>query len=305
MNAVSPRNSVAADSDLAYLPIFLGLRGRKALLIGRGWSAKHDLLCRAGADVEVVGSPEAWHFAGAVLAVDASGDIEINRRSRALARAAGVPINVVDRPELCDFIMPAILDRAPVIVAVSTGGLAPAVARLIRQRLETAIPSGIGQLAALAARFRQVALERLATSRQRTWFWERLFEQGAVKLMEKGRIDDAVAFADALLEEARAAPDDVAVASVVVQDDDPDLLTVRAARLIRMADVIFHAPEISRSILDLGRREARKITVAHPADFADQVPAEPGLNCVYLTTAVAVCEGQDVARDGRRTAACA
>jgi len=295
MNAVSPRNSLAVETGLPYLPIFLDLRGRKALLIGTGATAapKRDLLHRAGAAVEiVVGSPEARHFVGAVLAIDASGDIEINRQSVALARAAGVPINVVDRPELCDFIMPAILDRTPVIIAVSTGGAAPAVARMIRQRLETAIPAGIGHLAALAARFRHGATERLSSPRQRARFWERLFEQGAVRLMEKGRIDDAVAFADALLEEVREERDDAAVSMVTVHDDDPDLLTVRAARLIRMADLIVHEPGISPEVLELARRDAVKRAVDSNSAALLRTSAAEGQSCVYLlrreTSATAV-----------------
>lgn len=266
MNAVSPPNSGLVATELAYLPIFLGVRGRDVLLIGDGEAAaaKLDLLHRAGARVCHVRGAEALtarHFAQAVLAVDASDDIEINRQSVALARAARVPINVVDRPALCDFILPAILDHAPVIIAVSTGGLAPAIARLIRQRLETAIPAGIGGLAALASRFRAAVAERLTSASQRAHFWERLFDGPAGELVAAGRRDDAAAVAEALIEEARCESGAARLHVLHVASSDPELLTIRAARLIRMADVIFHAPGIGAGIIALGRRDATRLAL--------------------------------------------
>jgi len=290
MNAVSPRNNPVLDSDLAYFPIFLGLRGRVALLIGDGDAAeaKHDLLRRAGAMVRQV-SGEALvreDFDGAVLAIDASGDLETNRRSTALARAARVPINVVDRPALCDFIMPSILDRAPVIVAVSTGGLAPAIARLIRQRLETAIPPGIGRLAGIAARFRQAVAERLPSAAQRMRFWESLFDGAPAGLLAEGRADDAHAAAEALLEELSAAPAAMQPATIEIASADPDLLTVRAARQIRMADVILYDAAIHPAIIDLARRDAVKRAVSGDrAASMLRFYARQGRSSVYLIPA--------------------
>jgi uroporphyrin-III C-methyltransferase/precorrin-2 dehydrogenase/sirohydrochlorin ferrochelatase len=234
------------------------------LLIGGGEGAepKRDLLQRAGARVRLVtGTIDARHFEDAAVAVDASGDPEINGLSRRLAREAGVPLNVVDRPALCDFIFPAILDRTPVIVAVSTGGLAPAIARLIRQRLEIAIPSGIGRLATLAARLRATAAERLKSCRQATLFWERLFEGDAAELALAGRLDDAAILAEDLIAELEAAPEAADFRTLTVNTDDPELLTLRAAGLIRMADLIIHDPTVAADILTLGRRDARRIAL--------------------------------------------
>jgi uroporphyrin-III C-methyltransferase/precorrin-2 dehydrogenase/sirohydrochlorin ferrochelatase len=271
---------------LPYLPVFLDVRGRTALLIGggAGTSAKLDLLRRAGAWVrlvmprldpilreqalgdslvEVVEEPvNARHFAQAIVAVDASGDPDINDRAQRLAGAAGVPLNVVDRPALCNFVFPAILDRAPVIVAISTGGVAPAIARLIRQRLETAIPAGIGCLAVLAARFRSVVAERLTSQCQRARFWEHLFDGAAARLALAGRIDDAGALADSLVAELESDSGTNEHCTLEVTSDDPDLLTVRAARLLKMADVIVHDPSIGAEILGLGRRDARRLSFA-------------------------------------------
>jgi uroporphyrin-III C-methyltransferase/precorrin-2 dehydrogenase/sirohydrochlorin ferrochelatase len=274
MNAVSPPYSTGAETGLAHLPIFLEVRNRPVLLIGggAGTAAKLDLLRRAGARVRLVdrgGDPlAAAHFEDAAVAVDASGDPAMNRLSRRLARAAGVPLNVVDRPALCDFIFPAILDRAPVIVAVSTGGLAPAIARLIRQRLEIAIPAGIGCLAGLAARFRSAVAVRLRSQRQSISFWDQLFDGEASKLALAGRMDAAAVLAEALLAEIEAEPDAPALCTLHIASDDPEMLTIRAARMLRMAEVIIHDPGIAPAILELGRRDARRIA----ADVAS-VPA--------------------------------
>jgi len=284
MNALSPLNKPIGDTGLAYLPIFIGLRGRIALLIGGGEGvlAKLDLLRRAGAQVRLVApqldsrvgqtvaedrmivhveTPLAIaHFEDVTLAIDASGDDGVNRISTRLARAARVPINVVDRPAFCDFILPAILDRSPIVVAVSTGGLAPAVARLIRQRLETAIPAGFGRIATLGAGLRRAVAERLPSAGQRAAFWEALFNGPAANLALAGQMDDARVLAETLIDrgtEEAACTGTIHVLQVT--SCDPDLLTVRAARLIRTADLIAYEPTVAPGILELGRRDALKV----------------------------------------------
>ena len=287
MNAVSPQSEV--DSGLAYLPVFFGMRGRTALLIGGGTATfpKLTLLRRAGARVRLVAQQiddsiadaiagdrmiahinaplAAHHFHDITVAIDASGDEATNRRSVSLARAAGVPINVVDRPAVCDFILPAILDRSPVVVAVSTGGLAPAVSRLIRQRLETAIPVGFGRIAVVAAGIRRMVHERLRSARQRANFWEELLDGPAAQLALAGQVDGALAAAQAMIE--RSAEDDGETIHLLdIDSEDPDLLTVRAARLIRMADIIICDSGIGSPILELARRDATKVRVQTESD---------------------------------------
>jgi uroporphyrin-III C-methyltransferase/precorrin-2 dehydrogenase/sirohydrochlorin ferrochelatase len=160
-----------------YLPIFLDIRERPCMVVGGGEVAarKSALLLRAGARVTVLAPSLSAAFeadiaasriahraasfrdeelAGYVLAIAATGDETVNRAVAAAARARHIPVNVVDQPALCSFIMPSIIDRAPVIVAVSSGGASPVLARLLRARLETLIPAGYGRLAALAAAFR-------------------------------------------------------------------------------------------------------------------------------------------------------
>jgi uroporphyrin-III C-methyltransferase/precorrin-2 dehydrogenase/sirohydrochlorin ferrochelatase len=281
MNAVSPQSEI--DSGLAYLPVFFGMRGRTALLIGGAAALpKLALLRRAGARVRLVAKRidpamadaiaddrmvvhlnapvAAHHFDDAVVAIDASGDEATNRLSVSLARDAGVPINVVDRPALCDFILPAILDRSPVVVAISTGGLAPALARLIRQRLETAIPAEFGRIAVVAAAIRCMVRERLRSAWQRANFWENFLDGPAGQLPLTGHMDSALAVAQAMIE--RDEEDDRGTIHMVdVHAEDPDLLTVRAARLIRMADVILFEAGIGAAILELARRDATKVRV--------------------------------------------
>jgi uroporphyrin-III C-methyltransferase/precorrin-2 dehydrogenase/sirohydrochlorin ferrochelatase len=291
MNAFSPPNSAHADTELGYLPIFLGVKGRIALLIGGGEAAlaKLNLLRRAGARVRLVAQQldtvigqcvaddrmivwineplAARHFEDTVLAIDASGDDALNQVSVRLARVAGVQINVVDRPALCNFIVPAILDRSPIVVAVSTGGLAPAIARLIRQRLETAVPAGFGRVAMLAAGFRHLVRERLQCPRQRTDFWEHLFDGPAAELALSGEMQSAEAVAHALIEQSAQERSSAGEIHLLhAGSGDPDLLTVRAARLIRTADLIVHESAVGQGILDLARRDAVKIEMPSDCD---------------------------------------
>ena len=312
MNAVSPPNETLGE--LAYLPIFVGMRGRTALLIGGGEAAlaKLVLLRRAGAQVRLVaerlddaavrwvaddgmishqrGPLAPHHFTDAVLAIDASEDDLVNGVSVRLAREAGVPLNVVDRPKLCDFILPSILDRSPVVVAISTGGVAPAIARLIRQRLEIAIPRGIGRVAMLANGIRQTVREGLRSAWQRARFWECLFEGPAMHLALAGDMQGAAVAAHALIDRIAARRDAGTVHVLEVTTGDPDLLTVRTARLIRMADIILHEPAIEAAILDLARRGAIKTPVAEmmEPDGSAQERARSGKVVVYLRSGIAV-----------------
>jgi uroporphyrin-III C-methyltransferase / precorrin-2 dehydrogenase / sirohydrochlorin ferrochelatase len=313
MNAVSPPNEALVEGGLAYLPVFMGMRGRTALLIGGGEAAvaKLLLLRRAGAHVRLVAeqlddAAIRWvahdgmishqrealaprHFANVVLAIDASEDELVHGVSVRLARDAGVPLNVVDRPDLCDFILPSILDRSPVVVAVSTGGVAPAIARLIRQRLEIAIPRGIGRVAMLASSMRQKVREGLCSAWQRARFWESLFEGPAMQLALAGDMERASVAAHALIDRIAARKDGEVIVHVLdVATGDPDLLTVRAARLIRMADIVLHEPAIEAAILDLARSGAVKTAVAstRELDGSAEQCAQSGKIVVHLRSGI-------------------
>ena len=266
-----------------YLPIFLDLRGRRCLMVGGGEVAarKTELLLQAGAEVQAVapdlgdgmqalvdagrtayraGGFEEADLDGAQLVIAASDDRSVNARVAALADLRSLPVNVVDDPALCRFIMPAIIDRSPVLAAVSTGGASPVLARLIRGRLEALIPAAFGRLAALARDFRQDVQARVASPAQRRKFWERVLTGPIAEMVYAGRDGDA-------RESLTKALDDYGdgdgatgeVYLVGAGPGDPDMLTFRALRLMQQADVVVHDRLVSRRVLELTRRDAPRI----------------------------------------------
>jgi uroporphyrin-III C-methyltransferase / precorrin-2 dehydrogenase / sirohydrochlorin ferrochelatase len=275
---------------LRFLPIFFDIRGRRCLVVGGGeiGARKAGLLLRAGADVYVCdpalgetlsqlrAAKQVQHYAerfriemleGCVLVFAATGDEQTNRQVSEAARARGIPVNVVDRPELCTFIMPSIVDRSPVIAAVSTGGSAPVLSRLLRARLETLIPHAYGKLATLVAEFRSAVKVRVKNPMQRRRFWESVLEGPVGEQMMAGQEADA----RAALQGALAAVDDElplqgAVYLVGAGPGDPDLLTFRALRLMQQADVVVYDRLVSKPVLDLVRREALQIYAGKERD---------------------------------------
>jgi uroporphyrin-III C-methyltransferase/precorrin-2 dehydrogenase/sirohydrochlorin ferrochelatase len=266
-----------------YLPIFLDLHGRRCLVVGGGEVAarKTDLLLQAGADVHVV-SPELGDAMGALagagriahrtgrfqesdldgaqLVIAASDDANANADAARLADARGVPVNVVDAPALCRFIMPAIVDRSPVIAAVSTGGASPVLARLIRGRLEALIPAAFGRLASLAAEFRGEVKARIAEPVRRRRFWERILSGPVAEMAFSGRGDDARKSLKAALESDGDTGEATGEVYLVgAGPGDPDMLTFRALRLMQQADVVVHDRLVSRRVLDLTRRDAPRV----------------------------------------------
>lgn len=275
-----------------YLPVFLNLSGKRCLVVGGGEVAarKAELLLRAGAALEVV-APTAGpalrelharhgerirHAARAfrptdlddcTLAVAATSDEAVNREVSAQARARAVPVNVVDRPELCSFIMPSIIDRSPVLVAVSTGGASPVLARLIRTRLEALIPAAFGRLANLARAFREPVKERIAEPNARRAFWERVLTGPIAEMVFAGREGAAHDALAAALEEPPGERESVGEVYLVgAGPGDPDLLTNRALRLMQQADVIVYDRLVSAAVLDLARRDARRIYAGKERD---------------------------------------
>ena len=268
---------------MQFLPIFMNIRQRPTLVVGGGEIAtrKAALLLDAGAKVTIVSpkhspgldrlitdanvdyraerfSPE--HLDGMLLVIAATDDAEVNRQVSELAKARSLPVNVVDNPELCSFIMPSIIDRNPVQIAISTGGASPVLARLIRSRLESAIPAAYGRLAKLVERFRKPVKARFTDVNSRRNFWEKVLEGDIAEKVFAGR-DGA---AEQELTEAIEAGDTSEVGEVYLVGGgpgDPDLLTFRALRLMQQADVIVHDRLISKEVLDLTRRDAERIYV--------------------------------------------
>jgi uroporphyrin-III C-methyltransferase/precorrin-2 dehydrogenase/sirohydrochlorin ferrochelatase len=262
-----------------YLPIFLDLIDQPCLVVGGGVVAtrKSAVLVQARAKVTVLShqlSPTLqglvdidqihWldksfdpaDLSGFRLVVAATDQDDVNRAVSEAAKTAGIPVNVVDRPALCSFIFPAIIDRSPVIAAVSSGGAAPVLARLIRVKLEAAIPPAYGALAGLAERFRARVKALIPDNRQRRHFWEQTLQGTVADLVFAGKTEQA---AQEL--ERTAITQSVAgmVYLVGAGPGDPDLLTVRALRLIQEADIVVYDRLVSPEIMALVRKDAEKI----------------------------------------------
>jgi uroporphyrin-III C-methyltransferase / precorrin-2 dehydrogenase / sirohydrochlorin ferrochelatase len=250
---------------MRHLPLFFDLSGRKVVVMGEGPAAERRaaLVRSAGADVTRLSvDATVSDFRGAAAAFVATGTLEADAAARRLAGAAGVPVNVADRPALCDFILPAIVDRDGVVVAISTGGASPTLASLLRGRIEAALPERIGDLARLARTFRVQVNALIAEAGRRRGFWRRLVEGPAAQLVLTG--DEAGARRVALREfdavRRRLSP--VGIAHIVgAGPGDPDLLTLRAAQLLQEADAILHDDLVPPAILARARRDAELVSV--------------------------------------------
>ena len=210
---------------------------------------------------------------GAVLAFAASGDAERDRAVVEAARARRVPVNAVDQPELCDFYTPALVNRAPVAVAITSTGAGPVLAQKIRARIEAMLPLRIGALAALADSFRPAADRMLPKGQVRRRFWSRFFDGVVSEAALAGRAEEARRLASKLLNEPNSEPEGF-VWLVGAGPGAADLLTLRAQRILGEADVIVHDALVPDAVIALGRRDARRIPVgkrkgAHSAAQAE------------------------------------
>jgi uroporphyrin-III C-methyltransferase/precorrin-2 dehydrogenase/sirohydrochlorin ferrochelatase len=242
------------------LPVFLRLRGRSVILLGAGEaaSAKRRLLERAGA--RIVGEDET-----AALAIVADGD----EAAVARLRARGILVNATDRPDLCDFTLPAIVDRGPVLIAIGTGGASAGLAKALRQRIEVLLPAGLGRFAdalfaaraAIRARWPDAAARRHAIDAA-------LAEGGPLDPFTEGDVAAWLAGADG----EPAAATETAPIVLRLRSPDPDDLTLREARLMGRVDRVYHRPDIPTAILDRARADALRIACAAPP------AAAPGLS---------------------------
>lgn len=276
-------------------PLFYKLQGRKALLVGGGDAAvaKARLLLAAGA-IPVVVTPEpdqqflSWASDGVIelrarefhsedlydssILIVATESLEKDTGVVRTARGFGLPVNVVDRPELSDFTMPSIVERGPVTVAISTGGAAPVLARQVRGLIETALPTNLGTLANFIDQFRDAVKLVLPTPTQRRKFWDRFLASPVARQVLSGEEADARQDMLALLNRSAAGEVRGRVAIVGAGPGDPELLTRKAHRLLQEADVIVHDRLVSEDILNLSRRDARRVYVgkARSAHFRTQ-----------------------------------
>ncbi len=271
---------------LARLPVFLSLSGKRALLAGGSAAVawKAELLSAAGAQVDVYAADfsdemrqmaehapdgaialiaRAWtapDFAGAAVAVGGFEDDEGAKAFCEAARRAGVPVNVIDKPQFCDFSFGAIVNRSPLVIGISTDGAAPVFAQAIRAKLEALLPKGFGAWAAAAAKWRSALKASGLSFAGRRKFWQ-LFTAHAVRHAES---EPAQGDFDRFAAEVKGlgiAVENGSVTLVGAGPGDPELLTLRAVRALQSADVILFDDLVSRDVLDFARREARKLLV--------------------------------------------
>jgi uroporphyrin-III C-methyltransferase / precorrin-2 dehydrogenase / sirohydrochlorin ferrochelatase len=275
---------------MSYLPIFISLTDKPCLLIGGGEVAarKAAQLLRSGARVTVV-APQLGptlasmyeqgliqhknaeftpsDLTGVGLIIAATNHPEINQTVAALASTRDLLINVVDDPSLCNFIMPSIIDRSPVQIAISTGGASPVLARLLRARLETLIPAAYGRLASLMRAFREQVKRKFPDMTLRRRFWEKALQGPVAEMLFAGQEKAALAALQKQLEDETAPLEALGEVYLVGGGPgDPDLLTFRALRLMQQADVVLYDRLVAPAILDLVRREAERIYVGKQRD---------------------------------------
>jgi uroporphyrin-III C-methyltransferase/precorrin-2 dehydrogenase/sirohydrochlorin ferrochelatase len=309
-------------------PLFFKLEDRKVLIVGGGDVAlrKADLLSRAGACITIL-APSISHEIQALLSdskheliyenynktymtdsrviIAATDEETLNHQIHADATALNIPVNVVDTPHLCDFIFPAIVDRNPIVIGISSNGKAPVLARLLRARLETLIPQGYGKLAKLAGEFRGDVKAKIPTLTGRRQFWERAFEGKVSQLMFAGNENEAIAQLQADLDNTAAsittkdATDELTKAQNTMGEvyivgagpGDPELLTFKALRLMQQADIVYYDALVSPQVLDLCRRDADKVFVGKKR--SNHAVAQLGINELLVNSAK---EGRRVVR---------
>jgi uroporphyrin-III C-methyltransferase/precorrin-2 dehydrogenase/sirohydrochlorin ferrochelatase len=276
---------------MRFLPVFLDLQTGPVLLLGAGELARaklrllvaagarirwhttdgdHDLSGLGAAEVARVelasGDPLTADLTG-VIAILCAGAGDIGTAMSARAKAVGLPVNVMDDLAHSTFIFPAIVDRGDVVVAVGTGGTSPVVARRVRERIEAALPAGIGDLASFIGRWRKTIHGRIPEFPLRRRFWERVVDGPIGALVLGGRRDEAdaalkeISDASAFAGASGSGQAEGRVTLVGAGPGDPDLLTVKALRALQDADVVFYDELVSPEILDRARRDASRVGV--------------------------------------------
>jgi uroporphyrin-III C-methyltransferase/precorrin-2 dehydrogenase/sirohydrochlorin ferrochelatase len=302
-----------------YFPIFLRLKGERAVVVGGGEVAarKIDLLLRAGAQVVVI-APELIdelealvrdqrieyisrefqpeYLNGARIAIAATDKQSVNAWVAHQAESRQIPINVVDDRELSRFIVPAIVDRSPMVVAVGSSGDAPVLTRRVREKLEAFLPERLGALAHFAGALRAKVKAKIEQPSRRRRFWENFFDGSLAADVLAGRIDanadeSHARVEDAIAKSAASASAIGEVALVGAGPGDPGLMTLRGLRALQNADVVLYDRLVSDEILDLARRDAHRIYVGKAAGKA-HVPQE-GINDLLVKLAQ---EGKRVCR---------
>ncbi|VAW19002.1 Precorrin-2 oxidase @ Sirohydrochlorin ferrochelatase activity of CysG / Uroporphyrinogen-III methyltransferase [hydrothermal vent metagenome] len=270
-----------------FLPVFLNIKQRLVVVDGGGTIAARrvEAALKAGANValyarepgeelralfshsrlrHIARIPVADDFTNCIIAYGASGDPARDQLLVTAAHAAGALVNIADISEYCDFITPALVDRSPIVIAISSGGAAPIIARVLRARIEALIPPGYGRLAEFLGRFRKNVSDKIRGGDRRRHFWGKIIEGPVADLFLAG---DSAAAQASLEKELANGPDNNnqrqtgEIYLVGAGPGDPDLLTFRALRLMQRADIVLYDRLAGEDILALVRRDAERINV--------------------------------------------
>jgi len=280
---------------MRYLPLFLDLQTGAVLLVGSGElaHAKLRMLTAAGARIRWYATPARHDVRGlepaelarielakgdplgadlaGVVAIFCAGAGDVGVAMSARAKSVGLPVNVTDDSAHSTFIFPAIVDRGDVVVAIGTGGTSPVVARRVRERIEAALPSRIGDLAKFIGRFRKAIHDRIAETPLRRRFWERVIDGPIGALVLSGQREEAEAALKQIADPAAFAGahndgrPQGSVTLVGAGPGDPELLTVKALRALQDADIVFYDELVSPEILDRIRRDAARVPIGRRA----------------------------------------
>lgn len=268
---------------MEFLPLFTDLRNKCCLVVGGGAVAlrKASLLQRAGARLRVV-APEVdsalenvvnasggqvalrqyqqSDLDGVFLAIAATDDEPLNELVSQHCHSANIPVNVVDNPALCSFILPAIIDRSPLVIAVSSGGRSPVLARIIRAKLESSIPAAYGRLAKLVGDCRDAVKARFDDIEDRRLFWEKALDGPVAEMVYAGKEEAARQMLEEQIASADA-PSGGEVYLIGAGPGDPDLMTFKALRLLQRADVVLYDRLVAPAIVELCRKDAERVFV--------------------------------------------
>ena len=273
------------------LAIVLNVTGKKAVVVGGGLIAarKAETLIKANMQIDVFADElgqdlieahkngaithhsraiNKGDLEGVVIGIGASKDKKINLAFRKMAQQAGVPVNMVDDPENCDFIMPAIIDRSPILITISSGGASPIFTRTLKARFEAMVPASYGRLAEFAGSYRQIVKEKISDFTHRRRFWEKLIGGTIGERVLLGKEKEATNLTEALIEDyvkKGDAPAEGEVYLIGAGPGDPDLLTFRALRLMQQCDVVLYDRLLGADILNLVRKDAERIYVGKMA----------------------------------------
>lgn len=274
---------------MKHFPVFLDLKDRQCIVIGGGSVASRKIknLINSDAKITLI-SPQisddlkqlsdsnriiflqreyqSTDVVRAFLVVAATDNAEVNAKIAKDSDKANIMVNVADNPELCSFIFPSILDRSPVTIAVSTGGASPVLARQLRMKLETMIPSACGRLASITEEYREKVKQHFPQQEQRKTFWENALKGTFAELVYAGQDASARLLLDDLLVKAYDNNPVGEVYLVGAGPGDPDLLTFKAVRLMQQADVMVYDRLVSKPILDMANKRAERLYVGKEKD---------------------------------------